>query len=188
MIEIGVFHNGASDLPVVRTVSGVAINDGNLAEVHESSQRGLLGKCGRESSSRNSKSLRKYAVQTIGLELRLRSPSPSKPSPPFGIGEPQNDPTLFERRVKFHAFFDVTGAATCGTLRAALDADHQQPGVQRLGTDLQGPDGHRRRDPSARAPRHHHGVQSPQLPQSQTSAHRCCPARRSCRCERRLIR
>ena len=43
MIEIGVFHNGASDLPVVRTSSGVAINDGNLAEVHESSQRGLIG-------------------------------------------------------------------------------------------------------------------------------------------------
>src|ERR1700735_4468088 len=43
MIEIGVFHNGASDLPVVRTASGVAINDGNLAEVHESSQRGLIG-------------------------------------------------------------------------------------------------------------------------------------------------
>ena len=43
MIEIGVFHNGASDLPVVRTSSGVAINDGNLAEVHEASQRGLIG-------------------------------------------------------------------------------------------------------------------------------------------------
>src|SRR6516162_11474327 len=43
MIEIGVFHNGASDLPVMRTPSGVAINDGNLAEVHESSQRGLVG-------------------------------------------------------------------------------------------------------------------------------------------------
>ena len=43
MIEIGVFHNGASDLPVMRTSSGVAINDGNLAEVHESSQRGLIG-------------------------------------------------------------------------------------------------------------------------------------------------
>ncbi|HKN14695.1 MAG TPA: LLM class flavin-dependent oxidoreductase, partial [Candidatus Binatus sp.] len=42
MIEIGVFHNGASDLSVVRTSSGVAINDGNLAEVHESSQRGLV--------------------------------------------------------------------------------------------------------------------------------------------------
>ncbi len=42
MIEIGVFHNGASDLPVVRTSSGVAINDGNLAEVHESSQRTLM--------------------------------------------------------------------------------------------------------------------------------------------------
>src|SRR5215470_14470612 len=42
MIEIGVFHNGASDLPVLRTARGVAVNDGNLAEVHESSQRTLL--------------------------------------------------------------------------------------------------------------------------------------------------
>src|SRR5271168_2318752 len=42
MIEIGVFHNGASDLPVVRTPSGVCVNDGNLAEVHESSQRTLV--------------------------------------------------------------------------------------------------------------------------------------------------
>ena len=42
MIEIGVFHNGASDLPVVRTPAAYAINDGNLAEVHESSQRTLV--------------------------------------------------------------------------------------------------------------------------------------------------
>ncbi len=42
MIEIGVFHNGASDLPVVRTPNGVCVNDGNLAEVHESNQRTLV--------------------------------------------------------------------------------------------------------------------------------------------------
>ncbi len=42
MIEIGVFHNGASDLPVLKTKSGVVVNDGNLAEVHESSQRTLV--------------------------------------------------------------------------------------------------------------------------------------------------
>src|SRR5580692_8769469 len=42
MLEIGVFHNGASDLPIVKTPSGIAINDGNLAVVHESSQRTLL--------------------------------------------------------------------------------------------------------------------------------------------------
>ncbi len=27
MIEIGVFHNGASDLPRIRTPSGVVVND-----------------------------------------------------------------------------------------------------------------------------------------------------------------
>jgi alkanesulfonate monooxygenase SsuD/methylene tetrahydromethanopterin reductase-like flavin-dependent oxidoreductase (luciferase family) len=42
MLEIGVFHNGASDLPCVRTKSGVVINEGNLAEVHESNQRVLV--------------------------------------------------------------------------------------------------------------------------------------------------
>lgn len=34
MIEIGVFHNGASELPVVRTPSGYVVTDGSLAEVH----------------------------------------------------------------------------------------------------------------------------------------------------------
>src|SRR5438132_12205447 len=42
MIEIGVFHNGASDLPITVTSNGVSINDGNLAEVHESNQRVLV--------------------------------------------------------------------------------------------------------------------------------------------------
>jgi len=42
MLEIGIFHNGASDLPCVRTKSGVVINEGNLAEVHESNQRVLV--------------------------------------------------------------------------------------------------------------------------------------------------
>ena len=30
MLEIGVFHNGASSLPVVTTKDGVAVNDGSL--------------------------------------------------------------------------------------------------------------------------------------------------------------
>ena len=42
MIEIGVFHNGASDLPTISTPDEVEVNDGTLAEVHESSQRVLL--------------------------------------------------------------------------------------------------------------------------------------------------
>ncbi len=42
MLEIGVFHNGASDLPVLATPNGVVVNDGSLREVHESSQRTLL--------------------------------------------------------------------------------------------------------------------------------------------------
>ena len=38
MIEIGVFHNGASELPTIRTKDGTVVNDGTLAEVHASSQ------------------------------------------------------------------------------------------------------------------------------------------------------
>jgi hypothetical protein len=42
-IEIGIFHNGASDLKAVTTPSGVVVNDGSLDEVHESYQRVLIG-------------------------------------------------------------------------------------------------------------------------------------------------
>ena len=42
MIEIGVFHNGASDLPPVRTASGILCNDGTLHDVHLSAQRTIL--------------------------------------------------------------------------------------------------------------------------------------------------
>jgi alkanesulfonate monooxygenase SsuD/methylene tetrahydromethanopterin reductase-like flavin-dependent oxidoreductase (luciferase family) len=39
MIEIGLFHNGASDLPVKITADGVAINEGNLRATQESAAR-----------------------------------------------------------------------------------------------------------------------------------------------------
>jgi len=38
MIEIGVFHNGASDLPAITTPQEVVVNDGSLEEVHQSYQ------------------------------------------------------------------------------------------------------------------------------------------------------
>ena len=41
-IELGVFHNGASDLKTV-TSDGVVVNDGSLEEVHQSNQRVLIG-------------------------------------------------------------------------------------------------------------------------------------------------
>lgn len=43
MIEIGVFHNGASDLKAMTTPDGVVVNDGTLAEVSASNQRVLVG-------------------------------------------------------------------------------------------------------------------------------------------------
>ena len=42
MLEIGVFHNGASDLPTTTTPNGVVVNDGSLADVHQSAQRTLI--------------------------------------------------------------------------------------------------------------------------------------------------
>src|SRR5258707_13324848 len=42
MFEIGVFHNGASSLPVVLTKEGVAVNDGSLAEVHAAAQEVMI--------------------------------------------------------------------------------------------------------------------------------------------------
>lgn len=42
MLEIGVFHNGASSLPVTLTKDGVAVNDGSLKEVHRAAQETLV--------------------------------------------------------------------------------------------------------------------------------------------------
>ncbi len=42
MIEIGVFHNGASDIPAITTPQDVVVNNGSLEEVHQSYQRVLV--------------------------------------------------------------------------------------------------------------------------------------------------
>jgi alkanesulfonate monooxygenase SsuD/methylene tetrahydromethanopterin reductase-like flavin-dependent oxidoreductase (luciferase family) len=42
MFECNVFHNGASDLPVVYAPDGHAISKGDLRAMHESNQRGLI--------------------------------------------------------------------------------------------------------------------------------------------------
>jgi alkanesulfonate monooxygenase SsuD/methylene tetrahydromethanopterin reductase-like flavin-dependent oxidoreductase (luciferase family) len=42
MLEIGVFNNGASSLPIVTTSDGVTLNDGTLKEVHEAAQQTLV--------------------------------------------------------------------------------------------------------------------------------------------------
>ncbi len=42
MLEIGVFHNGASSLPVITTKDGVTLNDGSLAQVHQAAQATLV--------------------------------------------------------------------------------------------------------------------------------------------------
>lgn len=42
MIEIGIFHNGASDLPPVKTPNGISCNQGSLADVHAAAQRTIV--------------------------------------------------------------------------------------------------------------------------------------------------
>src|SRR2546428_4886843 len=42
-IEIGIFHNGASDLKAVTTPNGVVVNDCSLEEVHRCYHRVLVG-------------------------------------------------------------------------------------------------------------------------------------------------
>jgi hypothetical protein len=42
MLEIGVFNNGASSLPIITTSDGVTLNDGTLRQVHEAAQQTLV--------------------------------------------------------------------------------------------------------------------------------------------------
>ena len=42
MLEIGLFHNGASSLPVITNKEGVTFNKGSLADVHRVAQETLV--------------------------------------------------------------------------------------------------------------------------------------------------
>ena len=42
MIQVGIFQNSASDLPVADTPSGVLVAGGSLADIHASYQRILV--------------------------------------------------------------------------------------------------------------------------------------------------
>jgi alkanesulfonate monooxygenase SsuD/methylene tetrahydromethanopterin reductase-like flavin-dependent oxidoreductase (luciferase family) len=42
MLELGIFHNGASDLPKKVTSDGVVVNDGTLADTQQSFQRAVI--------------------------------------------------------------------------------------------------------------------------------------------------
>ena len=42
MLEIGLFHNGASSLPVITNKDGVTFNEGSLLEVHRAAQETLV--------------------------------------------------------------------------------------------------------------------------------------------------
>jgi hypothetical protein len=42
MLEIGLFHNGASSLPVITNREGVTFNDGAFPEIHRAAQETLV--------------------------------------------------------------------------------------------------------------------------------------------------
>ena len=42
MLELGIFHNGASDLPKKITPDGEVVNDGTVADTHRSFQRAVV--------------------------------------------------------------------------------------------------------------------------------------------------
>ena len=57
MLEVGLFHNGATDLPLKRTATGMVLPTGTLADMHASNQRivqqpGQAGHAGREAGIR----------------------------------------------------------------------------------------------------------------------------------------
>ena len=58
MLEIGLFHNGASSLPIVTGKDGVTFNDGSLPEVHRAAQETLVNQVRQASSQKNSPSNR----------------------------------------------------------------------------------------------------------------------------------
>ena len=45
MIQFGIFQNGASDLPVADTPSGVLVSGGSLEDMHASFQRIMVDTC-----------------------------------------------------------------------------------------------------------------------------------------------
>jgi hypothetical protein len=42
MLEVGLFHNGASSLPVITNREGITFNNGSLREVHRAAQETLV--------------------------------------------------------------------------------------------------------------------------------------------------
>jgi alkanesulfonate monooxygenase SsuD/methylene tetrahydromethanopterin reductase-like flavin-dependent oxidoreductase (luciferase family) len=42
MLEIGIFHNGASELPCIQTKDGTVVNKGTLAEVHAANRKTVI--------------------------------------------------------------------------------------------------------------------------------------------------
>ncbi len=77
MLEIGIFNNGASSLPVATAASGVTFNDGTLKEVHVAAQETLVNQVRQgilaEKLGYNSFWLTEHHFQPEGAEM---SPNP----------------------------------------------------------------------------------------------------------------
>ena len=65
MLEIGLFHNGASSLPVITNKDGVTFNDGSLPEVHRAAQETWSTRCAKGFLPKSSGSSRSGLPSTI---------------------------------------------------------------------------------------------------------------------------
>jgi hypothetical protein len=83
MLEIGLFHNGASSLPVITNKEGVTFNKGSLADVHRVAQETLVNQVRQgilaEKLGFQSFWLTEHHFQPEGAEM---SPNPLMVQPP----------------------------------------------------------------------------------------------------------
>ena len=70
MLEIGLFHNGASSLPVITNKDGVTFNRGSLSEVHRAAQENL--KPGAPGVSPRSSGSSRFGLPSTIFNLRAR--------------------------------------------------------------------------------------------------------------------
>src|SRR5437868_6116534 len=114
MLEIGLFHNGASSLPVIIDKNGVTFNDGALPEVHRAAQETLVNQV------RQGILAEKLEFQSFWLTEHHSSPRGRKMSP---------NPLMIQMAVPAHK--RIRPAMSCATCLAQWE-DHRRAGRRRL--------------------------------------------------------